>query len=341
MRRRQPQRPYRRVILPVLAAVLVLAGVLCLLRAWELRHDETDRKASAGREDGGQSQIFYRDQWYRPKQNLETVLFIGLDTYEKSETVTGYTNTQQADFLLLLVIDTEAKTYSALHLNRDTMTQIPVLGVGGKPAGSMQGQLALAHTYGSGGPDSSRNTVKAVSGLLYGVKIDHYVSLTMDAVATINDAVGGVTLTVQGDFSAVDRSLIQGRTVTLSGSQALTYVRTRKGMEDSSNLSRMERQRQYLSALKDQWDQRLNHDEAFPLDLMLRISDSLVSDLTVERLSDLVETLQEYSFAGILQTEGSAEAGAEFIEYHVDADSLEQTVVSLFYEPLEPAAPSA
>lgn len=335
MRRGRPQRRYRKIILPVLAAVLVLAGVLCLLRAWELRHYQTDRDASNDREDSGQSQIFYRDQWYAPKENLESILFIGLDEYEKSQTVAGYTNTQQADFLLLLVIDTEAKTYSALHLNRDTMTQIPVLGVGGKPAGNMQGQLALAHTYGSGGSDSSRNTVKAVSGLLYGVKIDHYVSLTMDAVATINDAVGGVTLTVQGDFSAVDQSLIQGRTVTLSGDQALTYVRTRKGMEDSSNLSRMERQRQYLSALKKQWDQRLKSDDGLLLDVLLRISSSLVSDCTVERLSDMVETLQEYNFAGFLQTEGSAEVGAEFMEYHVDADSLKQTVISLFYEPLE------
>ena len=48
----------------------------------------------------------------------------------------------------------------------------------------MTGQLALAHTYGSGEEDSCENTVLAVENLLYGVGIDHYVSLTMDGGGT-------------------------------------------------------------------------------------------------------------------------------------------------------------
>ena len=86
------------------------------------------------------------------------------------------------------------------------MTQIRILGVTGEPAGTFTGQLALAHTYGSGEEDSCENTVLAVSNLLYGMEIDHYVSLTMDGVALLNDLVGGVTVEVLDDFSGIDDS---------------------------------------------------------------------------------------------------------------------------------------
>ena len=108
--------------------------------------------------------------------------------------------------------------------------------------------MALAHTYGSGGSDSCLNAVKAVSRLLGGVKIDHYMTLTMDGVGKINNLVGGVTVTMLEDFSELDPAMKKGETVTLKGEQALLYVRTRQGIGDQSNLSRMERQRQYLES---------------------------------------------------------------------------------------------
>ena len=111
------------------------------------------------------------------------------------------------------------------------------------------GQLALAHTYGSGGSDSSLNAVKAVSNLLGGVKIDHYMTLTMDAVGKINDLVGGVTLTIPEDYTSIDPSFKKGATVTLKGEQAEKYVRYRDITETGSNEGRMERQTQFIQAL--------------------------------------------------------------------------------------------
>ena len=125
------------------------------------------------------------------------------------------------------------------------MTDVPVLGIGGRPAGSVYGQLALAHTFGTGLEDSCDNTVKAVSDLLLGAPIDHYMALNMDAIPIANDAVGGVTVKVTDDFSAIDPSLPMGE-VTLRGEQATTFIRTRKGLGDQLNLSRMQRQKVYM-----------------------------------------------------------------------------------------------
>ena len=55
------------------------------------------------------------------------MLLLGVDKFE-GETPKGYINNQQADFLLLLVLDEENGTCTPIQLNRDTMTQIQVLG---------------------------------------------------------------------------------------------------------------------------------------------------------------------------------------------------------------------
>lgn len=324
----------------ILAAVLVLLAGMLLLQRWENAQDapvSSSGEASsveAGAPVDGREITYYNGTAYARREDLETVLLLGVDKFE-GETPEGYINNQQADFLLLLVMDKQHETCTPIQLNRDTMTQIQILGVTGEPAGTFTGQLALAHTYGSGEEDSCENTVLAVENLLYGVGIDHYVSLTMDGVALLNDLVGGVTVEVLDDFSGIDDSLVQGETVTLQGQQALTYVRSRGGLEDSSNLRRMERQRQYLSALQQQLKAAVQQEDGFTLDALLQLNEYMVSDCTVDQLSDLGNSLAAYQVSDILTTPGDAQEGEEFMEFTVDEDALQQLVMEVFYEPVE------
>lgn len=324
----------------ILAAVLVLLAGMLLLQRWENTQDAPVSSlgpSSAVEADApvdGREITYYNGTAYAKKEDLETVLLLGVDKFE-GETPEGYLNNQQADFLLLLVMDKQNETCTPIQLNRDTMTQIRILGVTGEPAGTTTGQLALAHTYGSGEEDSCENTALAVSNLLYGMEIDHYVSLTMDGVALLNDLVGGVTVEVLDDFSGIDDSLMQGEIVTLKGQQALTYVRSRGGMEDSSNLHRMERQRQYLAALQQQLKAAVRQEDGFTLDALLQLNEYMVSDCTVDQLSDLGDSLAAYQVSDILTTPGDAQEGEEFIEFTVDEAALQQLVMDVFYEPVE------
>lgn len=324
----------------ILAVVLVLLAGMLLLQRWENTQDapvSSSGSSSAVEADAsvdGREITYYNGTAYARREDLETVLLLGVDKFE-GETPEGYLNNQQADFLLLLVMDKENETCTPIQLNRDTMTQIQILGVTGEPAGTFTGQLALAHTYGSGEEDSCENTVLAVSNLLYGMEIDHYVSLTMDGVALLNDLVGGVTVEVLDDFSGIDDSLMQGETVTLKGQQALTYVRSRGGLEDSSNLHRMERQRQYLSALQQQLKAAVQQEDGFTLDALLQLNEYMVSDCTVDQLSDLGDSLAAYQVSDILTTPGDAQEGEEFMEFTVDEAALQQLVMDVFYEPVE------
>ncbi len=277
-------------------------------------------------------EITYQGETYRIRKGLTTILVMGLDKYDRQEGMMGFTNNLQSDFLILLVIDEEAKTCEALHLNRDTMTEIRSLGIGGGTAGTFIGQLALAHTYGSGGSDSCLNAVRAVSDLLCGVEIDHYMTLTMDAVATINDMVGGVTVTVLDDMTQVDPAMEKGKELTLMGDQALLYVRSRKGLEDSSNLNRMERQRQYMKGLYTNVMDQNRKDDTFLADALLAVSDSFASDCAVTQLESLAELMDSCEMLPIRSLEGKAKKGEEFMEFHVNEDSLMKNVIALFCE---------
>lgn len=324
-------------IAAVLALVLIVLAVVLVVRQVDHRFAEEQLPEStdqAGSSSQPEREItYYNGTAYAKKEGLETVLLMGLDKFE-GETPESYVNNQQADFLLVLVMDQQAQTCTPIQLNRDTMTKIQILGVTGAPAGTFTGQLALAHTYGSGEEDSCENTVLAVSNLLYGMEIHHYVSMTMDGVALLNDLVGGVTVEVMDDFSGIDDTLVQGETVTLLGEHALNYVRSRGGLEDSTNLHRMERQRQYLGALQEQV-KKASREEGFTLDALMRLNEYLVSDCTINQLSDLAESLTTYQVGEILTTKGEAKVGEKFMEFTVDEEALQQLIMDVFYEPVE------
>lgn len=311
----------------VVCGIVFLASLLVLLRHWEMKKEfvylpELNRDS-----------ITIDGTTYLQKKDLDTVLIIGLDKFDADQESGKYLNRQQADFILLMAVNRDEKTYSILHLNRDTMTDMSVLGDRGERVDRVNGQLALAHTYGNGGSDSCRNTVEAVSNLLHGVKIDHYLALTMDAVAILNDLAGGVTVEILDDFSDVDPTLIQGEDITLRGQQALTYVRTRRGLEDSSNLHRMERQRQYLQALREQVSKSQQEDQNFFPKAIAEVSDYLMSDLTANQMSAISERLAGYTFTGFVILDGEAVKGEHFMEFYVDEDSLMETVLRLYFEP--------
>lgn len=310
----------------VVCAICFVLALFSLIHIWEREIDRVNLP-KLNRDD-----LTYKGQTYNQRKELDTVLIMGLDKFEASQESGKYLNRQQADFLLLMIVDRDAQSYSILHLNRDTMTDMSVLGDQGKRVDRVNGQLALAHTYGNGGKDSCRNTVEAVSNLLHGVEIDHYMAMTMDGVAILNDLAGGVTLEIMDDFSKVDPTLIQGETMTLKGQQALHYVRARGNMEDSSNLHRMERQRQYLQALREQISVAQQKDTSFFSKAVTKVADYLVSDLTGNQMSLISERINGFAFTGFETLPGEAVKGEEFMEFYVDEEALMETVIKLFFK---------
>ena len=267
---------------------------------------------------------------YYPRQDVTVILLMGIDEQGPVISSGYHRNTGEADVVNLLILDETNETYTVLCLNRDTMLDMPVLGINGKQAGTLYGQLALAHTYGEGLADSCENTVHAVSDFLYGIAIDHYVAMNMDAVAIVNDAVGGVRVNVTDDFSEVDSSIPMGQ-VVLSGSQALNYVQARINVGNQLNISRMERHKQYMTGLMDALKANVKNSDTFILNLHDQVNEYMVTDCSATAISSLLERCADYSFQEIVSLEGRNEIGAEYYEFYADEEQLDEVILRLFY----------
>lgn len=311
----------------IFAAVLLVSSALFFVRLWENRQSSFQ----ANEPETVNMNLKHKGEEYVLKDNVQSILVLGLDKFDSAD-MESYNNDKQADFLMLVVVDHDNKSFSALHINRDTIAEMSVLGVAGDKVGTVKKQLALAHTYGNGKEMSCRNTADAVSKLLMNVEINHYLSVTMDAVSVYNDLIGGVELTVLDDFTGIDDTLVMGETVTLYGEHALNYVRTRYGLDDSTNSRRMIRQRQYLEALYAKTLSVIDSDENFIVDVAVKLADFMVSDYTGTRMQELAEKLSGYQFLGIYELEGNNIRGEKYMEFYPDESSIKEMVIELFYE---------
>lgn len=271
---------------------------------------------------------------YFPKQDMTVVLVMGIDQYGEVAESGSYINTGASDLNMLLVFDEASQTCTVLHLNRDTMLEMPVLGIGGKQAGTYFGQLALSHTYGNGLEESCENTRDTISDFLYGLCIDYYVAMNMDAISILNDAVGGVTVTVTEDFSAVDPTIRMGE-MTLTGEQSITFVRTRRGVGDQLNLTRMERQQEYLNGFAESFRAMREADPEFILTAYGDVEPYLVTDCSANVISSLVNRYGDYTVGEVVTPEGENVLGGEYFEFYADEEALDELILRLFYAPKE------
>ena len=269
---------------------------------------------------------------YFPRQDINVMMVLGIDQAGPVESSQYYRNNGSADMIMLLIFDEKAETCSVVHLNRDTMLDMSVLGVRGEHAGTAYGQLALSHTYGTGLEDSCLNVKDTLEHFLPGLTIDHYVAMNMDAVTILNDALDGVTVHVQDDFSQVDPTIHQGE-VTLHGDQALTFVQSRGKVGDQLNLSRMERQKEYMKHFMEELRDTLRSTDNFILQVYESIAPYIVSDMSMNTMDSMMERYQNYPVGETVSLAGENRLGEESYEFYVDEEALETLILELFYAP--------
>lgn len=269
---------------------------------------------------------------YFPRQDITTILVMGVDQYGPVEDSGSYQNPGAADMVMLLIFDEAAEVCNILQLNRDTMLDMPVLGLGGRKAGTWYGQLAMSHTYGNGLKDSCENTRQTVSDMLYGLYIDYYIAMNMDAISIANDAVGGVPVTVTEDFSRVDPSIGMGA-VTLMGDQALNYVRTRKDIGDQLNLSRIQRQKDYITSFAQRLRADQDANSGFVVSVYEQLEPYIVTDCSVNAINGIINHYGDYTIGRVDSPEGANVLGEEYYEFYVDEESLDALILELFYAP--------
>ena len=175
------------------------------------------------------------------------VLAIGSDTREGGNDIVGGESEGLADTTMVLHLSADNSWAAGVSIPRDSMVQMPdcVSSDGTVVPGALR-QFNAA--YPIGGPACVQRTVEALTGL----RIDHFVVVDFRGFVDMVDAVGGVTVYIPEPISDPQSKIyFDVGCQTLDGTQALDYVRVRKGVGggDGSDLGRIERQQAFLTSL--------------------------------------------------------------------------------------------
>lgn len=310
----------------LLLAVAVMLGLYRGGRWLETRTNNPEPRGNYQERRASETTVTYDGTVYRQRSNLTSVLLMGIDQDSGQ-------NGGQADFLQLLLIDNTAGTVKRLPIDRDTMTPITVLGVLGNRSGVRTAQVSLSHGFGDDKEQNCELTVEAVSNLLLGSSIDYYMAMNLDGISVLNDMVGGVTVTLVDDFSAMDPAMMSGTTLTLQGDQAEIYVRSRRGVGVGTNEARMTRQEQYVTKLFAQLDAQMRSDQGFSGTMFDSLSPYLTTNIGRGRLINEVWLAKDYDRVDALHISGEHRIGSDgFMQFYADEASLYEVVLDLYYE---------
>ena len=264
---------------------------------------------------------------YHVKSGLTTLLLLGVDNANTENTQSSIGTRGRMDAIMLLLLDDNTKTIQTLSISRDTMTTVEAYDLDGKFLYAGEMQITLQYGFG----DSPRRCCylgkKCVSNLLHGMTIDGVMSMTMDAIPTVVEIMGGLKLTFDEDYSYIDPAYKKGATVTLNGTQAEKFVRYRDINETGSNETRVARQTWLVEQMFTQL--RSLGGATFVDEVMDKAGKYIESDISAENL----KKLSSYKVSGeMLKLPGKAMEGDHHDEFRYDEDALQKMVIDLFYE---------
>ena len=286
-----------------------------------------------------EGQVAWHGKVYEYNEDLLVFLCLGIDSRPdiQKEKLPGEGG--QADTIILAVLDQKAKTLKVINISRDTMTRVGFYDINGLYLHDQEAQLALQYAYGDGKEKSCELMEQAVSNLFYGIPIHGYAAIDIRAVSELNDAVGGVELTVIEDLSRFTPDLALGNTLTLTGRQALHYVQERQvnTEELGANNLRIERQKQYLMAFFARVKEKTQKDITLPIQLFQTASKHMVTSFTADQAAYLSTIVLNCTFGeeDMISVQGTVEKKDVYEEFHVDEEALYELVINVFYREVD------
>ncbi len=288
-----------------------------------------------------QGWVRYNGDIYEYNSDILTFLVMGIDKNSTAKAVSEGIYGGQADLLFLAVIDPRTEEISLIAINRNTMTEIDVYDEAGEYIGSGIGQICLQHGYGDAAEVSCERTVKAVSNLFYNLPIHGYFSINMGAMTALNDAVGGVTITLDEDFVET----MDGKTVsiskgqhTLTNTEAYVYLRYRDHDAFDSATERFERQQKYVAAFFKAFKEKTAEDVTTPIKVYNELAPYIVTDINTSKITYMATNMLDYSFdaGNIHSLEGTTRLGEnQHEEFIYDQDKLYELIIDTFYKKVE------
>lgn len=314
------------MILSILVLIGALAGIAVNLLAPVLKKDKKPQKYSQIMES---ETVIHNGQKYQYDTDQIHILFMGIDTSDAMEELLlpGYAG--QADCLFIFSFDKSTKKTSLLQIPRDAVTEVDLYGVGGDCYSTIQAPIATQYAYSTGGKASCWATVKTVSEYLYGLPIDGYISLNLDGVRAIHEAIGGVTLEIPEDYTEINPSFQKGAVVTLDAEMAEQYIRYRDTTVTGSNMGRMRRQRQYIPALIEAVRSSTTDGQYYKRFASIA-GDYMTTDLSGDRIDWFAGA--DFAEDDMYLVPGKVTPGEKYDEFYPDSEKFYDLIIKLFYK---------
>ena len=174
------------------------------------------------------------------------ILLMGSDTrtgnkgYGSATTIAG----ARSDTTILLHVSGDRSRAMAVSIPRDAKMLLPSCKA--KDGTTKGGYVSrFNEAFDNGGPGCTVLAVEQMSGL----SIDHYVVVDFSGFKEVVNALDGVGTCLKKDVYDEDAKLnLKAGNHTVKGEQALAFVRARKNIGDGSDISRIERQQEFLSS---------------------------------------------------------------------------------------------
>ena len=181
------------------------------------------------------------------------LLIVGSDKCEDNSGCAGRGSANLNDVTMLLHVSADGTNATAVSFPRDLVVPIPScprLDKAGNPTGAMSSAMSgrpINETLYYGGLACTVLTVEALTGL----KIQFAGLITFGGVIKMSNAVGGVAVCTTGPVvdAKTGINLPKAGTWTLKGRSALAFLRSRHGVGDGSDLTRISSQQVFLSSL--------------------------------------------------------------------------------------------
>ena len=338
-----PKNPvYRRGIRLALGVMLLLpaAGLLILLTMEKLgerslltpgQYDVAEGETA----DTEPPEIIWNGDVYEYRDNLVTLLCLGVDGRETAVENTAIGFGPRADSIYLVVLDLEQEKLTILSISRDSMTSVHVFDSLGQDVGYYDMQLGIQYSNGDGLEQSCELTAAAVSRLLDGIPINGYCALYWRGIAYIHEVVTPVTAWVSEELQQMNPVIFpESGEVELTAEQGLYYVRSRDIWEDGSNETRSQRQREYIKALAAKGIQEIRRDPRKIFTVLRGIEEYVVTDLDAGECLALASWLKDWDLSDLdIRTLPGESRSTDFHdEYLVSPEEKKELLIELFYE---------
>ncbi|MET7364018.1 LCP family protein [Streptomyces sp. NPDC005562] len=195
-----------------------------------------------------------------------------------------------ADTTILLHVSKDRTNATALSIPRDMIVDIPDCptkqddGSTKNIAGTQNSRFNESLGQSDRTPSCTMRTVKAITG----ITPDHFMVADFNAVKTLSSAVGGVEVCLGKDIDDPKSHLkLPKGKHTIEGEDALAFVRTRHSVGTGGDLSRIELQQQFLSALMRKLK---SNDTLTSPTKMVKLAEAGTEALTVDsKIADIMK----------------------------------------------------